>query len=86
MTLVKFEVPEVEADVMRMHYGQKVASKAYAMAAAEAIPLYRQTQELQHVIDAQLLEIRRLQGVIERARSSAAQLLEVTGQGDMLSV
>jgi len=85
MTLVKFEADQAEADILRMHYGQKTASKAYALAAADAIPLYRQTQDLQHTIEAQRLEILRYQRIIEQARSAAVLLIEKTGQGDLLN-
>jgi len=85
MTLIKFEVDQSDADVMRMHYGQKTASKAYAMAAADVIPLYRETQELKAVIEAQRLEILRYQRIVEQARSAAALLLEKTAQGDLIN-
>lgn len=80
--LVKFEADQPLADLLRIHYGQKTASKAFALAAADAIPLYRETQELQQVVEAQRLEILRLQRVIEQARSAAALLLEKTSQAD----
>jgi len=84
--LIKFEVEPGFADLLRVHYGQKTASKAFAAAASDAIPLYRQTQELRDVIEMQRLEIRRLQLIIEQARSAAALLLEKTSQGDLLDV
>lgn len=84
MTLVKFDADPAEADLMRMHYGEKTASKAYAKAATDALQLYRQTQHLQETIEMQRIEILRYQRIIEQARSAAALLLEKTGQGDLL--
>jgi len=85
MTLVKFEVDQAEADLMRTHYGERTAAKAYAKAAIDALHLYRETQHLQETIEMQRIEILRYQRIIEQARSAAALLLEKTGQGDMLS-
>lgn len=81
--LIKFDVTNEEGDRLKMQYGQKVASKAFRMAAFDAFELYRKNQELHEVIDSQRTEIRRLRHIIEQARSSAAQLLEKTGQSDL---
>lgn len=81
--LIKFDVTNEEGDRLKMHYGQKVASKAFRMAAFDAIDLHRKNQELHEVIDSQRTEIRRLRHIIEQARASAAQLLEKTGQSDL---
>jgi hypothetical protein len=83
MVLVKFEASQGDVDLIRMHYGHKTASKAFASAAADAIPLFRRNQELQSVIESQKTEIARLLRVIENARSAAALLLEKTGQEEM---
>lgn len=83
--LVKFEVDSSEASLVQGYYGQKVASKAFRMAALDAIELHAETLRLRDVIDDQRIEIRRLQGIIEQARSAAALLLEKTAQGDLIS-
>lgn len=83
--LIKFEVEDAEAFLIRTYYGQKVASKAFRMAALEAPELHKETLQLRDVIDDQRIEIRRLQGIIEQARSAAALLLEKTSQGDLLN-
>ncbi|RIA35934.1 hypothetical protein DFO61_0387 [Ectopseudomonas oleovorans] len=82
MTLIKFDADQALADRMKLHYGQRVASKAFAMAAEDALALSARNHELEDVITAQKLEIRRLQAVIEQARSAAALLLEKTSQAD----
>jgi len=84
--LIKFDVTTEEGDRLKMQYGQKVASKAFRMAASDAFELYRKNQELHEVIDSQRTKIRMLRHIIEQARSSAAQLLEKTSQGDLLDV
>lgn len=84
--LIKFDVTNEEGDRLKMQYGQKVASKAFKMAALDAFDLYHKNQDLHEVIDSQRTEIRRLRHIIEQARSSAAQLLEKTAQGDLLDV
>jgi hypothetical protein len=83
--LIKFDAPDSLVDGLKAHYGQRVASKAFAIAADDALHLHRRNQELHDVIDAQRIEIRRLRNIIEQARASAAQLLEKTGQGDLLN-
>lgn len=83
--LIKFDADEALADRMKLHYGQRVASKAFAMAAEDALALAARNHELEDVIQAQKLEIRRLQAVIEHARSAAALLLEKTAQTDAFS-
>lgn len=83
--LIKFEADDGLAEALKSHYGQRVASKAFSAAAADALGLARSNQELYDVIDAQRIEIRRLRHIIEQARASAAQLLEKTGQGDLLN-
>lgn len=80
--LIKFDADADLADRLKAHYGQRVASKAFAMAAEDSWDLYCKNNELHDVIDAQRLEIRRLQAIIEQARSAAAQLLERTAQTD----
>lgn len=82
--LIKFDATQEQADRLKAMYGQRVASKAFSMAADDAWQLSRKNQELHDVIDAQRIEIRRLQGIIEQARAAAAQLLEKTGQGDLI--
>lgn len=82
--LIKFEADDGLAEALKAHYGQRVASKAFSAAADDALGLARSNQELHDVIDSQRIEIRRLQDIIERARSAAAQLLEKTSQGDLL--
>ncbi|OLU26963.1 hypothetical protein BVH03_15310 [Pseudomonas sp. PA15(2017)] len=85
MTLVKFDADPAEADLMRMHYGEKTASKAYAKAATDALQLYRETQHLQETIEMQRIEILRYQRILEQARASAMHLVEACGQGDLLN-
>ncbi|TLX52746.1 hypothetical protein DN824_22070 [Stutzerimonas nosocomialis] len=82
--LIKFEADDQLVDRLKVQYGQKVAAKAFHAAAADAVDLFRKNQDLHDVIDAQRTEIRRLQRVIEQARSAAVQLFECTAQGDLI--
>lgn len=82
--LIKFNADEATADQLKAMYSQRVASKAFYMAASEAPKLYCEVDELRDVVQAQQLEIQRLKRIIEQARAAAAQLLERTGQSDLL--
>lgn len=82
--LIKFHADDELAERIKAMYGQRVASKAFLMAAAEAPDLYCKADELSDLVEAQKYEIQRLKRVIEQARSAAAQLLERTGQSDLL--
>ncbi|TRX76709.1 hypothetical protein [Pseudomonas mangiferae] len=83
MTLIKFEVSEQEADALKIQYGQRVASKAFAMAAADAPQLSALVRGLRRDLADRDHEIAALRQTLERARSAAALLLEACGQGDL---
>ena len=83
--LIKFHADDELAERIKAMYDQRVASKAFLMAAADAPQLYARVDELADLVEAQKYEIQRLKRVIEQARSAAAQLLERTGQSDLLA-
>lgn len=82
--LIKFHVDDELAERIKAIYGQRVASKAFLMAAVDAPQLYVTVDELTDLVATQKYEIQRLKQVIEQARGAAAQLLERTGQSDLL--
>lgn len=84
MTLIKFEVEEAQASLMRAQYGQNVASKAFRMAAFDAIDLARIVRDQKHEI-AKLRQLIAVQNqTIERAADSARALLDHVAQGDLI--
>lgn len=82
--LIKFDAEESLVDQLKIQYGQKVASKAFAMAAADAPKLSSLVRCLKRDVEDRDRQIAVLQQTIERARSAAALLLESCGQGDLL--
>lgn len=82
--LIKFEADQLLVDRLKMHSGERVASKAFLFAALDAPDLAAEIRDLRTLIESQKTEIRRLCNIIEQARASAAQLLEKTGQGDLI--
>lgn len=82
--LIKFDAEEALVDQLKIQYGQKVASKAFAMAAADAPKLSSLVRCLKRDVEDRDRQIAVLQQTIERARSAAALLLESCGQGDLL--
>lgn len=81
--LIKFEIDEKMADRIKMQYGQKVASRAFSMAAIDALDLHAQLKHAQYELQKRDTEIRVLRQTLEGARSAAVHLLEACGQGDM---
>ena len=74
--LIKFEVDDAQATLMRVQYGQNVASKAFKMAALDAIDLARIVREQKQEI-AKLHQLIAVQNqIIERAADSARALLD----------
>lgn len=84
MTLIKFDVEEPVADSYKVQYGQRVASKAFYLAAMEAPKLAAEVRGLKRDVQDRDREIAVLRQTLERARSAAAMLLEACGQGDLL--
>jgi hypothetical protein len=82
--LIKFDAEDALVDQLKIQYGQKVASKAFAMAAADAPKLSSLVRCLKRDVEDRDRQIAVLQQTIERARSAAALLLESCGQGDLL--
>lgn len=82
MTLIKFDADPGMVDRLKMHTGERVASKAYKFAAEDVPDMSAEIRDLHRIVDDQKLEIRRLKAVIEQARSAAALLLEKTSQAD----
>lgn len=80
--LIKFDADQEMVDRLKMYTGERVASKAYKFAAEDVPDLTGQIRDLRRIVEDQKLEIRRLQVVIEQARSAAALLLEKTSQTD----
>lgn len=83
--LIKFDADESLVDQLKMQYGQKVASKAFSAAAEDAPRLSALVRGLNRDVEDRDREIAVLRQTLERARSSAAQLLEACGQGDLLN-
>jgi len=83
--LIKFDADEQLADRLKAQYGQRVASKAFAQAAADALDLHAQLKHARYELDRRDEEIRVLRQTLEGARSAAAHLLEACGQGDMFN-
>ena len=82
--LIKFDADQALVDQLKIQYGQNVASKAFAMAAADAPKLSSLVRCLTRDVEDRDRQIAVLQQTIERARSAAALLLESCGQGDLL--
>lgn len=81
--LIKFDADQSLADLLKAQYGQKVASKAFALAASDALELASEVRRLRHLVDT-LTERNKAQAqLIEGARSVAALLLERVGQTDL---
>lgn len=80
--LIKFDADQETVDRLKLHTGERVASKAYKFAAEDAPDLAAEIRDLRRIVEDRNLEIRRLKAVIEQARSAAALLLEKTGQAD----
>lgn len=80
--LIKFDADQEMVDRLKMHTGERVASKAYKFAAEDVPDMAGQIRDLRRIVEDQKLEIRRLKAVIEQARSAAALLLEKTSQTD----
>jgi hypothetical protein len=83
--LIKFDVDESEASMMKAHYGQNVASKAFRMAAFDAVDLSRILREQKQEIAKlrQLLAVQKQ--TIDRAADSARALLDHVAQGDLIN-
>lgn len=82
--LIKFDADESLADQLKAQYGQRVASKAFSMAAVDSLSLHAQVQQLNRLVQQQQTQISVLRQTMENARFSAAQLLEACGHGDLL--
>jgi len=83
--LIKFEVDDAQATLMRAQYGQNVASKAFKMAALDAVDLSRIVREQKQEI-ANLRQLIAVQNqTIERAADSARALLDHVAQGDLIN-
>lgn len=83
MPLVKFTVDDAQADQVKKLTRHTVASKAYENAAHAAIALTVDLSDARAEIARLRRIIDRQQQVLEGARSAAALLLEVAGQGDL---
>ena len=84
--LIKFDVTDEEAALVKVFTGQNVGSKAYYQAATQALELSNLCRDQRETIRALERRIAVQQQTIERARSAAALLLEAAGQGDLLDV
>lgn len=82
--LIKFEVESAQAALMQAQYGQKVASKAFKMAAFDAVDLSRIVREQKNEISRlrQLIAVQKQ--TIDRAAGSARALLDHVAQGDLI--
>lgn len=81
--LVKFQAEDALAEAVMQHTGQRVASKAFYIAAVSAPGLVVDLVDARQEIARLRRIIDRQQQVLEGARSAASLLLEVAGQGDL---
>ncbi len=82
--LVKFEADQTFADRIKTLTGQAVASKAFYSAASDALELVEEVRDLRRQLADAHRQIQVQKQVIERARDSAAALLDHVAQGDLL--
>ena len=83
MPLVKFTVEDDQAALVKLLTRNVVASKAYEAAAHSALALTVDLADARQEIARLRRIIERQQQVLEGARSAAALLVEVAGQGDL---
>lgn len=83
--LIKFEADESLVAQVKALTGQAVGSKAFHAAASEALSMLEQIMQLKQQVADLRATVQTQRRVIEAARSSAAQLLEVAGQADIFS-
>lgn len=83
MPLVKFQADDADADLLMHHTGQRVASKAFMLAALSAPGLAVELNDSRQEIARLRRIIQRQQQVLESAREAAALLVEAAGQGDL---
>ena len=82
--LIKFEVEGSEAALMQTQYGQKVASKAFKMAAFDAVDLSRVVRDQKNEITRLRQLLADQKQTIDRAADSARALLDHVAQGDLI--
>ncbi|MFO3664298.1 hypothetical protein [Pseudomonas amygdali] len=84
--LVKILDAEPEfVEALKSATGARTAAKAYVQAAERYHANVDRIATLNQTVQDLRLEVSRLRGVIEGARSSASLLLEQVSQGDLLS-
>jgi len=83
--LIKFDAEQPMVDILKMHTGQRVASKAYKIAAEDVPGLVEEVRQLRR----QIADLRQVVAVqkqtIDRAADSARALLDHVAQGDLLN-
>lgn len=83
--LIKFEADEAYIEKLKDHFGQKTGSKAAVAAFLAYFDQVNMIARLERE-NGQLRErVRVQQQIIDRARDSAASLLDHVAQGDLLS-
>lgn len=82
--LIKFDADESLVAQVKALTGQATGSKAFAAAAVEALAMLEQIANLRRQVEDLRSTVQVQRRTIEAARSAAAQLLEVAGQGDLL--
>lgn len=83
--LIKFDADQVLVDQLKAFTGQAVGSKAFHIAARDALELSDQLRDLRRQLESARETIRVQRRSLEAARSAAVQLLEVAGQPDLLN-
>lgn len=78
--LIKFEDEQATADMLRAHYGEKTASKAYQRAALDVVDQHKEIRRLRSQVASLKDLLQQRDKVIEGARAAAVLLLEKTGQ------
>lgn len=82
--LIKFDADQVLVDQLKAFTGQAVGSKAFHIAARDALELSDQLRDMRRQLESARETIRVQRRTLDAARSAAAQLLEATGQGELL--
>lgn len=83
--LIKFDADQTLVDQLKTFTGQAVGSKAFHLAACDALELSDQVRELRRQLEAARETIRVQRQTIDCARSAAIQLIWATGQGDLIT-
>jgi hypothetical protein len=83
--LIKFDAEQPMVDMLKMHSGQRVASKAYKQCAEDAPGLAEEVRRLRRQIEDLKQVIAVQKQTINRAADAARALLDHVAQGDLIN-